>query len=228
MNRYVIACSTPWFMSLQKSATFSAFDFTYIQDKAGLTLDALEKIKPRYIFFPHWNWLVPKDIFDRYECVCFHSAPVPYGRGGSPIQNMIVRGHNNTKVTALQMMEELDAGPVYRQHDMSLAGSGDEIYARVAALIENMIVDIISTTPKPVPQEGDVTPFKRRTSDQSILPTEGELKQIYDHIRMLDAETYPHAFIEHGDFILELTQAIQHSDTVEARVVIHRRKDMQK
>ena len=33
----------------------------------------------------------------------------------------------------------------------------------------------------------------------------GSLEKLFDHIRMLDADTYPHAFIEHGDFRLEIT-----------------------
>jgi len=34
---------------------------------------------------------------------------VPYGRGGSPLQNLIVRGHTETKLTALRCVRDLDA-----------------------------------------------------------------------------------------------------------------------
>ncbi len=27
----------------------------------------------------------------KFECVCFHMTDVPYGRGGSPLQNLIIR-----------------------------------------------------------------------------------------------------------------------------------------
>ena len=45
----------------------------------------LESYNPRYIFFPHWSWIVPKEIFEKYECVCFHMTDLPFGRGGSPL-----------------------------------------------------------------------------------------------------------------------------------------------
>ena len=38
---------------------------------------------------------------------------VPYGRGGSPLQNLIVRGYSEIKLTVLQMVKAFDAGLVY-------------------------------------------------------------------------------------------------------------------
>ena len=52
----------------------------------------LKKITPRYIFFLHWDWRVPHVIWQQHECVCFHMTDVPYGRGGSPLQNLILEG----------------------------------------------------------------------------------------------------------------------------------------
>jgi|SRR6516164_1882173 methionyl-tRNA formyltransferase len=78
----------------------------------GLTTDALERIAPRYVFFPHRSWRVPTEIVARFECVCFHPTDLPYGRGGSPLQNLIVRGHNSTVLTALRTVEEFDAGSI--------------------------------------------------------------------------------------------------------------------
>ena len=57
---------------------------------------ALTRIDPEYIFFPHWSWVVPAEITEKYECVCFHMTDVPYGRGGSPLQNLIALGHKET------------------------------------------------------------------------------------------------------------------------------------
>ena len=74
-------------------------------------VSVLAKNRPRYIFFPHWSWMVPRAVWEKHECVCFHMTDVPYGRGGSPLQNLILKGHTKTKITALRMVGELDAGP---------------------------------------------------------------------------------------------------------------------
>lgn len=38
---------------------------------------------------------------------------LPYGRGGSPVQNLILNGHKKTIISALNVTKDLDAGDVY-------------------------------------------------------------------------------------------------------------------
>lgn len=175
---------------------------------------------PRYIFFPHWRWIVPTEVLNKYECVCFHMTDVPYGRGGSPLQNLIVRGHKDTVLTALKMVNELDAGPVYLKRPLSLKGTAEDIYKRSSSLIWTMIEDIIVENIIPTSQEGDITLFNRRTPDQSYLPNDLNLEQIYDYIRMLDAPDYPKAFIETESYHLEFDKAQLENEYIFARVKI--------
>ncbi len=228
MTISVIACSRPWFNDVEKSEAFIKHAFVYLSRKEELTLEWLQEINPRYVFFPHWNWIVPENILAAYECVCFHSTPVPYGRGGSPVQNMIALGHEKTVVSALRMSRDLDAGPVYMREPVSLLGGGDEIYLRISSVIAQMITDMVEKTPEPVAQTGDPVCFKRRTPAQSLLPQTGSLKSICDHIRMLDAEGYPTAFIQHGDLILEISRATLRRSCIEANVVIRKRPNGEK
>jgi len=176
--------------------------------------------EPRYIFFPHWRWIVPTEILDKYECVCFHMTDVPYGRGGSPLQNLIVKGHKDTVLTALKMVDELDAGPVYLKKPLSLKGSAEEIYNRSSSLVWSMIENIITENTVPSAQEGEVTLFKRRTPEQSYLPNDLNLEQVYDFIRMLDAPGYPKAYIETERYRLEFDQAQSENESLFARVKI--------
>jgi len=111
----VVATIKPWHISAFKQKILPDFsDWVMLNEPEQLSLTQLEVIQPRYIFFPHWSWRVLNEIIERYECICFHSSDAPYGRGGSPIQNLIARGHQQTQISALRMVEELDAGPVYR------------------------------------------------------------------------------------------------------------------
>ena len=73
----------------------------------------------------------------------FHETNVPYGRGGSPIQNLIIENHKKTVITALQMVDKLDAGPIYLKYPLSLNGNAQQIYERTAKIIFNMIKVII-------------------------------------------------------------------------------------
>lgn len=139
------------------------------------------------------------------------------------MQNLIVAGYESTKLTALRMVEELDSGPVYAKRELSLDGRAEEIYIRAGELSFEIIKWMIRNEPSPEPQQGDVVSFKRRKPGQSALPAAGALRLVYDHIRMLDAPTYPLAFVEHGNFRLEFSNAELLEDEIVARVVIRKK-----
>jgi len=145
---------------------------------------------------------------------------VPYGRGGTPLQNLILRGHEATVLTALRMCDELDAGPVYLKRPLSLAGCAEDIFRRAADLVYDMIGEIIDRQPVPTPQIGEPVIFRRRTPEESELPTNATVKSLYDFIRMLDAPTYPKAFLRSGNFRLEFDHARFDGTSIEARVTV--------
>jgi methionyl-tRNA formyltransferase len=183
--------------------------------KDDLTLESLSSINPRYVFFPHWSWMVDKKITDRYECVCFHETDLPYGRGGSPLQNLIVRGHRKTIVSAIKMNNELDAGGVYLKKELSLEGLAEEIYIRSAHVVAKMMYQIVTENPSPVPQEGVPEYFERRVPKQSELSVDSDsLYAVFDHLRMLDADSYPRAYIEFGNIRVEFSRPALRCDKV--------------
>lgn len=226
MNNYVVAAINEWNLSAFKIHSKNLQgNWYFISSPEELSTEFLKTINPRYIFFPHWSWLVSKKITDRYECVCFHMTDVPYGRGGSPLQNLIIRGHKKTKLTALQMSSELDAGPVYGKIELSLEGSANNIFERTAELVYELISKIINNKNTPIEQKGVVTKFQRRSPEQSILPTFCNIDQLFNHVRMLDAQSYPHAYIEYGGFRLEFTNAKQLVGELECSVKITKSKN---
>lgn len=192
--------------------------FVGVREK--LTAECVKKLNPRYIFFLHWSSKVPDELIANYECVCFHMTDVPYGRGGSPLQNLIVRGHRTTKLTALRMTSEFDSGPVYLKEDLGLDGSAEEIYRRGTLLSARMIERIIREKPQPVPQSGEVVVFKRRKPEESEISALPSLEQLHDFIRMLDAEGYLKAFINYKGFRFEFDRSNLSDGQVTARVAI--------
>ena len=111
MHKYIIATIKDWNINqYNKSIYKKSKNWFLITDTEKLTIGYVNSIKPKYIFFPHWSKKVDSKIINNYECVCFHETDVPYGRGGSPIQNLIIRNHKKTKITALKMTDKIDAG----------------------------------------------------------------------------------------------------------------------
>lgn len=179
-----------------------------ITNKDELVIENISKFKPKYVFFPHWSWIIPEDIYENFECVVFHMTDLPFGRGGSPLQNLIVRGLKETKISAIRVVKHLDAGPVYLKHDLDLQGSATEIFIRLAEIVfEKMIPRIIKDNPESIPQEGEPVFFKRRTPEQGDISELDNIDKIYDYIRMLDAEGYPKAFIEKEGLRIEFSKS---------------------
>lgn len=222
MRDYIVASCKEWHrLAFERFAQSAGDSWRYVDSNESLAA-AVASASPRYIFFMHWNWQVPAEIFDKHECVCFHITDVPYGRGGSPLQNLIAAGKTATMVSALRMERELDAGPVYAKRPMSLDGRAEEIYLRAGELCWEMIREIVASEPTPQPQRGEATVFRRRKPEQSVLPSDGTLAKLYDHIRMLDAPGYPLAFIQHGGFRLEFGHAEVKDGVVQARVLFRK------
>jgi methionyl-tRNA formyltransferase len=223
MTTYLVATIKPWNTdAFHRHSESLPGTWHLIERPEQLTPALIDDLNPRFVFFPHWSWVVGPEILQRAECVCFHAADVPYGRGGSPVQNLIVRGHRETQLSALRMVRELDAGPVYAKQSLTLCGSGQEIFERIADQVWSLIAEIVSTEPEPIEQTGEPVVFTRRTPEQSRLPEGGSLERLFDHIRMLDAETYPRAFLEHGEYRLEFSEAVLEGESVTARVRISR------
>ena len=219
----IFASCKPWHKPLFESLK-SKFDLNWMYVSTPNELDCvISTANPKYIFFLHWNWLVPETIWMQHECVCFHMTDVPYGRGGSPLQNLILAGHKGTKLTALQMVREMDAGPVYTKRTLKLDGTAQEIYVRAGALSADIIQWMIENEPVPIEQVGEAVLFKRRKPEQSRLPETGSLLSTYDFIRMLDADGYPHAFIEHGELMLKFNKAKLENGRLIAEVEINKR-----
>ena len=171
---------------------------------------------------PHWRYLIPESIWSRWPTVIFHMTDLPYGRGGSPLQNLIIRGHSHTVISAIKCTHELDAGDIYLKQSLSLTGTAEEILINANQIIQSMIEKIILDTPRALPQTGTPTLFRRRKPEESnlLLARQGDIPSWYDHIRMLDAEGYPHAFLEINGMRIEFRRVSRRTDGLHADVVI--------
>ena len=216
--KIVICNSKNWF-NLDANNE-SSFSINIIKHKKDLTKDFLDSISPDYIFFVHWSFIVPSEIYSNFECIVFHTAPLPYGRGGTPIQNLILEGFKTAPVCALRMIGELDSGPIYEKREISLDGSLSDIFSRLNYAINILIRNISRGNIVPSEQEGKPHVFKKLTKENNELPSNISLLQLYDRIRMLDHEDYPNPFLISGDLKFEFFNAEPDNDaiTVKCRI----------
>ena len=155
--KIVIASSNPWFKINEQLNKNN--EILFIKNKSDLNLEKITKFNPSLIFFTHWSWMVPNQILLKYKCILFHTAPLPFGKGGSPIQNLILLGYKNSPVCAIKMTEKLDSGPIYGEKNLSLEGPLSLIFKNLNLIVNDFISELIINLPEPIPQEGEAFIF---------------------------------------------------------------------
>lgn len=198
----VIATIKSWNIDNSKkfiNENIDKYNIFLIEKKEDLFFDYIKEINPKYIFFPHWSWIIPKNIYEKFNCIVFHITDLPFGRGGSPLQNLISRNIDETFISAIKVEKGIDTGKIYIKEPFSIyLGSAEEIFEKISKKIFNTLIPkILENNIIPYEQFGEVVCFNRRKENESNILEQKFLNidEIFNFIRMLDAEGYPNAFI---------------------------------
>ena len=174
-----------------------------IRSKKKLSIREIKKFKPNYILFYGWSDKGPKFIIKSFFCIMLHPSPLPKFRGGSPLQNQIIRNIAKSKVTLFKMTEKIDSGPILLSKNLSLKGHMQEIFERLTSIGIELTLKVLKNKYKLRKQNSKkVSFYKRRKPSQSEI-TISELKNkdskyLLNKIRMLE-DPYPNAFLKTKD-----------------------------
>lgn len=173
--------------------------FLIFRTRVQYNEDVLKDFRADLILFYGWSWHVPQQILQQHKCLMLHPSPLPKYRGGSPIQNQIIAGEIHSKVSIFIMNNEIDAGDIVAQEDLSLEGSLSDIFTRIEDAGVRLTLGILRNGLDPVPQDHDKATYCKRRKPEDSEITMDELKrssaeQLFNKIRML-ADPYPNAFI---------------------------------
>ena len=78
---------------------------------------------------------------------------------------------------------------------------------RAAELTKEMIIQIVKEKPQLHKQQGEPVVFQRRKPSEGDIGKWESLLKVFDYIRMLDADTYPPAFLDKNNLHIEFTRA---------------------
>ena len=200
--------------------------YIFINSKSEL-VNKLKKYNPSIIFFIHWHWKISKSFLKSYLCIGFHMTKLPYGRGGSPLQNLILRNKKSTFLSVFKITDKMDSGPILLQKKMSLNGNAEDIYRRVTINALSIIKSkfIIGKKLLFKNQKGKIINFKRRDPKQSEIKNIKNIKNLHDFIRMLDAPNYPRAFIIKNKFKISFFNSEIKNNTIRSKVMIEKIND---
>ncbi len=111
-------------------------------DAMSATVTAVD---PDLVICPFLRERVPSDVWERYRTIIVHPGPVG-DRGPSSLDWAIVDGESRWGVTALQAVEEMDAGPIWAERtfdvpaDVRKSSLYNEAVADAAIAVINEVV----------------------------------------------------------------------------------------
>ena len=133
----------------------------------------------------------------RQGCINVHFSLLPKYRGAAPVNWAIIEGEKETGVTTMQIVEELDAGPILLQRatDIGESETAPELMKRLAVLG----ADLLSDTLKGLKE---IEPQPQRSEDATFAPIlkreDGRIDWTMDAFaidcRVRGFQPWPHAF----------------------------------
>ncbi len=145
------------------------------------------------VFFYGWSWLISNKVIDNFLCICLHPSKLPLFRGGSPIQNQILRGVYDSAVTVFRMNKKIDRGPIFIQKKLSLKGDINDILLNISKIGTKITFNLLNKLNKKklifFKQKGKASFYKRRTEkdNQKNLNDLKKItyRQLHDYLRSL-------------------------------------------
>jgi methionyl-tRNA formyltransferase len=115
--------------------------------------------------------LVPRGLLERQLWLNVHPSLLPRWRGAAPVERAIMAGDEETGVSVIQLVEELDAGPIAAQEAFPIGPEDDAgaVYDRAAELAVELLERVLpAPTFEPQP-EGGVTYAEKIGPDDRAL-----------------------------------------------------------
>lgn len=121
-----------------------------VHQPARLDTEACEQLEAYHadvMVVSAYGLLLPQRVLKsaQFGCINIHASLLPRWRGAAPIQRAILAGDTKTGITYMQMVKELDAGPMLKQSICNIQDddTSSSLHDRLAQLSADEIVTIL-------------------------------------------------------------------------------------
>ena len=133
--------------------------------------------------------IVPDDVLAERLWLNVHPSLLPRWRGAAPVERSLMAGDSETGVTVIQLVKELDAGPIAAQRAFSIgidddAGAVYSTAAEVAVELLERVLDDPDPELRPQPDGGVMYASKIEPADRE-LDLARPAQELVDRVRAL-------------------------------------------
>lgn len=141
----------------------------------GIDVGALTVVAVAY------GLIVPDDVLAERLWLNVHPSLLPRWRGAAPVERALMAGDEETGVTIIRLVSELDAGPIAAQRSFPI-GTGDDaeaVYARAAAVASELLDGVLDDPAfEEQPSEGTTYAEKITAADRRLDPEHPALELV--------------------------------------------------
>ncbi|WP_144758315.1 methionyl-tRNA formyltransferase [Curtobacterium sp. 9128] len=147
----------------------------------------------------------------RHGWINLHFSDLPAYRGAAPVQRAVMAGDASTAATVFQLVEALDAGPVFAAEPFAIDGeaTAGEVLAAMAEtgaeVVARVVDDIAAGTATATEQVGEPTLAPKTTIEDGHVDFTADAAAVHARIRGVTPE--PGAFAHLGDTRVKLLRA---------------------
>lgn len=149
-----------------------------------------------------YGQFIPDKILNlpRFGCINAHASLLPKYRGGAPIHWALINGENETGVTLMKTIKQMDAGDCFISYKISILDNDNlktlwkKIEKTIYLILYHELENILNGRLKPIPQnESLATKALNITKDMEKISMKNKANDIVNWVRGL--YEYPCAYI---------------------------------
>ncbi len=177
-------------------------------------VEKLKQLKPDIFVVVAYGKILPEEILylPKYKTINVHASLLPEYRGAAPIHRAIMEGKKKTGVSIMELVKELDAGPVYSQAEVEITEKDDivSVHDKLAKIGAKLLIETLDKI-----EEGDIKlveqEHEKSTYAKPIEKQEGKIdwnksaQEIFNQIRAL--KIWPKAFANFRDTQVKILDA---------------------
>ncbi len=176
-------------------------------------MDALRDLKPDFFVTFAFGQILSQEVLDipRFETINLHASLLPKYRGANPIQRAIINGDEETGITTMITVLELDAGDICLQqkihiHEhMTVKELSQIISDESPNLLEETLVGLYNKTLEPIPQcEDCVCPATKLSKEECVIDWNNSARAIHNLVRGICG--CPSAYFTHNDKMVKVIE----------------------
>jgi len=135
-----------------------------------------------------YGLIVPDDVLAERLWLNVHPSLLPRWRGAAPIERALMSGDDESGVTIIRLVKELDAGPIAAQRSFPISPDEDAgaLYARAADVAVELLAEVLSDSePTFNDQVGEATYAAKISPEDRHLDLARPARELVDRVRAL-------------------------------------------